>query len=387
MLRSRDRILTTHIGSLPRPDDLLRMMQQREAGQPVDQAAFARRVESAVKDVVDRQIDLGIDIVDDGEQGKPSFVTYINSRLGGFTPGGPRGNPWRQSREGRAFPDFYASVEAHASGAPGRALQMVCTAPIRYTGQAELQAQLDTFRQALGGRAAEAFVPSIAPSNVEGWNRNEYYPTEDAYLLAIGEALREEYEAIVAAGFLLQIDDPAMATRYTREPDESVEQCRRWARTRVGVLNHALRNIPPDRVRFHTCYSINMGPRATDMELKDLIDIMLEVRAGAFSFEAANPRHEHEWRLWGEVAVPEGAIIIPGVISHTTVLVEHPEVVAERLIRYAEVVGRDNVIAGADCGFASFAASHEMHPSIVWAKLAALVEGARIASGRLWPRS
>jgi 5-methyltetrahydropteroyltriglutamate--homocysteine methyltransferase len=385
MLRSRDRILTTHIGSLPRPDDLLQMMLDRQAGQPAEPAAFDRRVRQAVTDVVDRQIELGVDIIDDGEQGKASFVTYINERLGGFTPGGPRGNPWRRSREGHAFPEFYASVEAHASGAPGRALQMVCTSAIRYTGHAALQSQLDTFRDAVGGRVQEAFVPSIAPSNVEGWNRNEYYKTTEDYLLAIGEALREEYEAIVAAGFLLQIDDPAMATRYTREPDESIEQCRTWARVRVGVLNHALRNIPPERVRFHTCYSINMGPRTTDMELKDLVDIMLEVRAGAFSFEAANPRHEHEWRLWADVKLPAGAVIIPGVISHTTVLVEHPETVAERLVRYAGVVGRENVIAGADCGFASFAASHEMHPSIVWAKLAALVEGARIASGRLWP--
>jgi 5-methyltetrahydropteroyltriglutamate--homocysteine methyltransferase len=382
--RSTGKILTTHVGSLPRPDDLLAMMIKREDGGAVDPAVFSARANRAVEEVVNKQTDLGIDIINDGEQGKISFVTYVNERLSGIVAGEPRGNLWKNTREGQAFPEFYAEVEAHASGAPGRARQMICVDRLRYSGKQQLDEQLRVFRAAVDRAGVkEAFVPSISPSNVERWQRNEYYKSTDEYLEAIAEALREEYETIVAAGFLLQVDDPAMATRYTMTTD-SLEDTRRWANVRVDVLNHALRNIPEDKIRFHTCYSINMGPRATDMELKDLVDIMLRVRAGAFSFEFGNPRHEHEWSVWQNIKLPAGKILIPGVISHTTVLIEHPELVAERIVRFANVVGPENVIAGADCGFASFAASHEMHPSIVWAKLAALVEGARIASKRIW---
>jgi 5-methyltetrahydropteroyltriglutamate--homocysteine methyltransferase len=382
--RSTGKILTTHVGSLPRPDDLLAMMIKREDGGAVDPAVFSARANRAVEEVVNKQTDLGIDIINDGEQGKISFVTYVNERLSGIVAGEPRGNLWKNTREGQAFPEFYAEVEAHASGAPGRARQMICVDRLRYSGKQQLDEQLRVFRAAVDRAGVkEAFVPSISPSNVERWQRNEYYKSTDEYLEAIAEALREEYETIVAAGFLLQVDDPAMATRYTMTTD-SLEDTRRWANVRVDVLNHALRNIPEDKIRFHTCYSINMGPRATDMELKDLVDIMLRVRAGAFSFEFGNPRHEHEWSVWQNVKLPAGKILVPGVISHTTVLIEHPELVAERIVRFANIVGPENVIAGADCGFASFAASHEMHPSIVWAKLAALVEGARIASKRIW---
>jgi 5-methyltetrahydropteroyltriglutamate--homocysteine methyltransferase len=382
--RSTGKFLTTHVGSLPRPDDLLAMMIKREDGGDVDAAAFSARANRAVEEVVKKQAELGIDIINDGEQGKISFVTYVNERLSGIVAGEPRGNFWKNTREGQAFPEFYAEVEAHASGAPGRARQMICVDGLRYSGKKQLDEQLQVFRAAVDHAGVkEAFVPSISPSNVERWQRNDYYKSADDYLEAIAEALREEYEAIVAAGFLLQVDDPAMATRYTMTTD-SLENTRRWANVRVDILNHALRNIPEDKIRFHTCYSINMGPRATDMELKDLVDIMLRVRAGAYSFEFGNPRHEHEWSVWEKVKLPASKILIPGVISHTTVLIEHPELVAERIVRFAKVVGPENVIAGADCGFASFAASHEMHPSIVWAKLAALVEGAEIASKRIW---
>jgi 5-methyltetrahydropteroyltriglutamate--homocysteine methyltransferase len=382
--RSANRFSTTHVGSLPRPDDLLTMMIDRQEGGAVDEAQFAARVNRAIDESVATQAQLGIDIINDGEQGKISFVTYVNERLSGIVPGEPRGNLWKNTREGQAFPEFYAEVEAHASGAPGRARRMICVEPLRYAGKALLNEELKVFKAAVDrAGVVEAFVPSISPANVERWQQNQYYKTEHDYLEAIAEAMREEYEAIVAAGFLLQIDDPALATRHTMTT-ESIEATRKWANVRVDVLNHALRNLPEDKIRFHTCYSINMGPRATDMELKDLVDIMLRVRAGAYSFEFANPRHEHEWALWETVKLPPGKILIPGVISHTTVLVEHPELVAERLIRFAKVVGAENVIAGADCGFASFAASHEMHPSIVWAKLAALVEGARIGSKRIW---
>ena len=384
MHRSTNQFLTTHVGSLPRPDDLLAMMVDREEGREVDAVAFSSRVSRAVDEIVDKQVNLGIDVINDGEQGKVSFVTYVNERLSGIVAGEPRGNLWKNTREGQAFPEFYAEVESHASGAPGRARQMICVDRLRYSGRALLDQQLKEFKAAADrAGVVEAFVPSISPANVERWQRNEYYKNNDEYLEAIAEAMREEYEAIVTAGFLLQVDDPAMATRYTMTTD-SIETTRNWANVRVDVLNHALRNLPQDKVRFHTCYSINMGPRATDMELKDFVDIMLRVRAGAYSFEFANPRHEHEWTIWENVKLPKEKILIPGVISHTTVLVEHPLLVAERLVCFADVVGAENVIAGADCGFASFAASHEMHPSIVWAKLAAMVEGARIASQRVW---
>jgi 5-methyltetrahydropteroyltriglutamate--homocysteine methyltransferase len=369
---------------LPRPDYLLTMIIQRENGGNVDPRAFSARAHRAVEEAVERQAALGIDIVNDGEQGKISFVTYVNERLSGIVPGEPRGNLWKNTREGQAFPEFYAAVEAHASGAPGRARQMICVDQLRYAGKRQLDEELQVFRTAVDRAGVkEAFVPSISPSNVERWQRNDYYKSNDEYLEAIAEAMRVEYEAIVAAGFLLQIDDPAMATRHTMTTD-SLDSTRNWANIRVDVLNHALRNIPEEKIRFHTCYSINMGPRSTDMELKDLVDIMLRVRAGAYSFEFANPRHEHEWTVWESVKLPVGKILIPGVISHTTVLIEHPELVAQRIIRFADVVGPENLIAGADCGFASFAASHEMHPSIVWAKLAALVEGARLATERIW---
>ena len=256
---------------------------------------------------------------------------------------------------------------------------------MRYKGQQQLQTELANLKAALDGvAAAEAFVPSIAPSNVEVTQPNEYYPSEEAYLSAVADAMREEYQAIVAAGFLLQIDDPFLVSYYIMRPDLDIAACRKWAHARVEALNHALAGIPEDRIRFHTCYSINMGPRVHDMELKDVVDIILKVRAGAYSFEAANPRHDHEWKVWKDAKLPDDKILIPGVITQSTVLVEHPELVAERLVRFADVVGRERVIAGADCGFASFAGSNEVHPSITWAKFQALAEGARLASKRLW---
>jgi 5-methyltetrahydropteroyltriglutamate--homocysteine methyltransferase len=262
----------------------------------------------------------------------------------------------------------------------------VCTGPITYKGQEALQTDIDNLKAALQGvQVKEAFMPAISPTNIEGQRPNEYYPTEEAYLYAIAEAMREEYSRIVGAGFLLQIDDPRLVTYYVANPAVSIEQCRKWAELRVEVLNHALRDIPPDKVRFHTCYSINIGPRIHDMPLKDIVDVLLKINAGAYSFEAANPRHEHEWRVWEQVKLPEGKVLVPGVISHTTNLVEHPELVAERLVKYAQVVGRENVIAGSDCGFSSLATTDpEVHPTVVWAKFQAMAEGARLASAQLW---
>jgi 5-methyltetrahydropteroyltriglutamate--homocysteine methyltransferase len=387
MRRSSDRFLTTHVGSLPRPDDLLKMMTEKDSGHRVDPTAFSARVQRAVAEIVKRQVEIGVDVIDDGEQGKASFVTYANERLGGIEPGSPARQRGEHPAKAWHFPSSTRRSRRMRAARPRERCRWSAPVLSAMSGRRSWTRRSRPSRPPSTAPAPwKDFLPAISPTNVEAWQRNEYYKSNDEFLFAIAEAMRVEYEAIVAAGVLLQIDDPGLATHYARMPDLSVEDCRRWARVRVQALNHALRNIPPEKVRFHTCYSINMGPRVSDMELKDLVDIMLEVRAGAFSFEAANPRHEHEWRVWADVKLADGRIIIPGVISHTTVLVEHPELVAERILRFAQVVGCENVIAGADCGFASFAASHEMHPTIVWAKLAALAAGARIASRRMWLR-
>jgi 5-methyltetrahydropteroyltriglutamate--homocysteine methyltransferase len=378
MRRSVERILTTHAGSLPRPPDLLALA-------PADPAR-AGRVRQAVAEAVRRQAACGLDVVTDGEMGKPSFITYVTERLSGFERSAePGALPWAGSKEATSFPEFYEPMLRQSPNAA--APRFVCTGPVRYVGHAQVQADIENLRAALSGLGVEeAFIPAIAPSNVEGRQKNAHYKTDEEYLFAIAEAMHEEYRAIVDAGFLLQIDDPRLVTYYILNPRSTVKECRTWAELRVEALNHALRGIPRERVRFHTCYSINMGPRVHDMELKDVVDLILKVQAGAYSFEAANPRHEHEWRVWETVTLPDDAVLIPGVITQSTVLVEHPELVAERIARFASVVGRERVVAGADCGFASFAGSTEIHPSVVWAKLAALTEGARIASRRLWGR-
>jgi 5-methyltetrahydropteroyltriglutamate--homocysteine methyltransferase len=386
MKSSTERLLTTHVGSLPRPDDLFDTMLKRMDGEAVDEQAYAERVRRAVGDCVRQQVAAGLDVVSDGEMGKPSFITYAASRLSGLERReGFRPSPFANTRETRDFPEYYRSAVAEQVSARRRRALMVCAGPVAYKGHAALKADLDTLKTALArAGAAEAFVPAIAPSNVEATTPNEYYPTPEAYVFAIAAAMREEYKAIVDAGFLLQIDDPFLVTYYITRPDLDIAACRKWAELRVEALNAALDGIPADRIRFHTCYSINMGPRVHDMQLKDIVDIILKVRAGAYSFEGANPRHEHEWEDWKRSKIPDDAILIPGVITQSTVLVEHPELVAQRLERFAAVVGRERVIAGADCGFASFAGSNEVHPSIVWAKFKALVDGARIASRRLW---
>jgi 5-methyltetrahydropteroyltriglutamate--homocysteine methyltransferase len=261
----------------------------------------------------------------------------------------------------------------------------VCVAAIAYKGHRQLERDIANFKAALSRVAvAEAFLPAVSPNQVGYRRPNEYYRTTDEYELAIAEALREEYRAIVDAGFLLQIDDPQLVTHYMRNPDLSIEDYRRWAERHVELLNHTLRGIPRDRIRFHTCYSVAFGPRVHDMELKNVVDLIVKIRAGAHSFEAANPRHEHEWKVWETVDLPEETLLIPGVVTQSTAVVEHPELVAQRIERFAGIVGRENVIAGVDCGFASTARSADMPASVVWAKLDALVEGARIASKRLW---
>jgi 5-methyltetrahydropteroyltriglutamate--homocysteine methyltransferase len=393
MNRSTDRILCTHVGSLPRPPQLLRSMTASRNGKTTAPPEWERQVSEAVADVVRRQIELGIDIVDDGEMSKPSFSRYVTDRLKGFEPDpGAQGQAfWAGSREELDFPDYYGSGEPSApaaiafpAGSSGPS-PMVCTGRIAYTGHRAVRTDIENLRAALqGADVRDAFIPAVSPAQVEYSHRNSYYGSQEEFLFAIADALREEYSTIAAAGFMVQIDDPILATYYTMNPRASVEQCRAWAAVRVDALNHALRGFPRDRVRFHTCYSIDVGPRVHDMQLTDVVDLILKVNAGAYSFEAANPRHEHEWRVWEDVTLPEDTVLIPGVVTQSTVLVEHPELVAQRIERFASVVGRERVIAGADCGFSTVAGSTGIPPTVAWAKLASIAEGARLASKRLW---
>jgi 5-methyltetrahydropteroyltriglutamate--homocysteine methyltransferase len=387
MKLSASRILTTHCGSLPRPKDLLDLMSAKLKGEPYDAQAYAQRVRSAVAETVRKQIECGIDIPTDGEQGKPGFFVYVSERLAGFEPDrGPR--PTMFEAEVAAFPEYYEQYFSHAmlGGTIAPIVRLVCTGPVSYRGQEAVQRDIENLKAALrnvpdGRTPAEAFVPSVAPSGV---GRNAYYKTEEEFFHAVGEAMHEEYQAIVDAGFLVQIDDPFLTELFSFSSLSAAEK-RKTGEMYVEAVNHALRGIPSEKVRYHTCYGINEGPRVHDAPLADVVDIMLRVNAGAFSFEAANPRHEHEYHLWERVRLPAGKALIPGVITHASNIVEHPELIAERIARYAKLVGRENVIAGADCGFSSQATYNtEVHPTVVWAKFQALAEGARLATKQLW---
>ena len=387
MKRSTERILTTHVGSLARPRNVLDLLWAKERGEDYDTDTFESSVKGAVDDIVQGQVDAGIDIVCDGEQSKSSFLTYIAERLKGFSPSENQGEDlWTESRETIAFPEFYEAHRKAREGLVAKPVKLVCTGPVEYCGHNALQRDIANVKAAAEARGAEeVFMTAVSPSDVEGQQANEYYGSEEEYLKAIANAMHEEYKAIVESGVVLQIDDPRLLTYYISRPDLSVADCRKWAELRVEALNHALQGLPEDRVRFHTCYGINIGPRVHEMNLADIVDIMLKVNAGAYLFEAGNPRHEHEWTVWRDVKVPEGKSLVPGVISHSTPLVEHPQLIAQRLVRFAEVVGRENVMGGSDCGFASFAATEqEIHPSIVWAKFKNLAEGAKLASEKLW---
>jgi 5-methyltetrahydropteroyltriglutamate--homocysteine methyltransferase len=388
MKRSTERIITTFVGSLARPADLVELLKTKESGRPYNREKFDDRVKSAVAEIVRRQAAAGVDIVSDGEQSKAGFVNYISERLAGFEPrpAPPRPGPWVGSREVIDFPEYYEWYSRWRGEPVGPSTALVCTGPITYKGHEALKRDIENFKAALKGiNVAEAFMPATSPANIEAQRKNEYYPTEEAYLYAIADAMREEYKAIIAAGFLLQVDDPRLVTYYNSTPGSTLEQCRKWAELRVEAVNYALKDIPPEKVRFHTCYGINIGPRVNDMALKDMVDIMLRINAGAYSFEAANPRHEHEWRVWEGVKLPPEKILIPGVITHCSNIVEHPELVADRILHFARIVGRENVIAGSDCGFSSQAtAEPEIHPTVVWAKFKAMADGARLASKQLW---
>ena len=393
MQRSTNRILTTHTGSLPRPADLVALLNAKELGEPYDKAALDARVRRAIADVVAKQTATGIDVIGDGEHSKVNWMAYARGRLAGLEEIDSPPRFRTATRDSLAFTAAYEDLKIMHAARSGalvakrtvRPRALVCSGPIRYVGHDELRADIANLKAALAGSPIEeAFMTAISPSNLELYYENRHYGSDEEYLEALGEAMREEYLAIVAAGFLLQIDDPRMATHYNRAPNASIEDCRKFIALRVEALNHALRDIPDDRVRFHTCYSVNIAPRVHDFELKHFVDLMLQIRAGAFVIEAANPRHEHEWQVWQDVRLPEDKILIPGVVSHCTHLVEHPELVAQRIGRFAVVVGRERVIAGTDCGFGTSGAGDEVHPEVAWAKLRALVEGAAIASRRLW---
>ncbi len=374
------RILTTHVGSLPRPARLSELMVTRLDGKPYDQKAYDAAVTQAVGDCIAWQCDHGIDIVSDGEQSKAGFFAYVRERVAGIEPNTEK-KQRAHTKERDAFPEFYEA--GHSGTQPAGS---ICTGPLKYTGNALLQADIANAKQALAGRKVEdLFFPCASVGTVEGAVINCFYKTEDEYLEAVAELMRVEYEAIVNAGFSIQLDDPRLAMQWMLEPGMSVEEARRWAARRVEAMNHSVRNIPSSRIRHHTCYGINMGPRVFDFEMKHLIDIILKINADFYSFEFGNPRHEHEWKLWEGVKLAEGKALLPGVVTHATVIVEHPELVAERIGKFASVVGKENVIASTDCGFASTPrAVPEVHDTIVDAKFKALAEGARIASRQLF---
>jgi 5-methyltetrahydropteroyltriglutamate--homocysteine methyltransferase len=395
MKLSSDRILTTHTGSLPRPADLVAILNAKELGASYDQTFYHDRIRRAVSEIVRKQAEAGIDIVDDGEHSKVNWMAYARARLSGLaeidSPVRFRG----PTRDSLAFPGTYDDMGVMLAGRSGaivpkrhvRPKAQVCTGPIAYVGRKELQTDIDNLKQALKEvDISEGFMTAISPSNLELYYENRFYASDEEYLAALADAMRVEYKTIVDAGLLLQIDDPRMATHYNRSINASIEDCRKFIAVRVEAVNHALRGIPADRVRFHTCYSVNIAPRVHDFELRYFVDLMLQVGAAAYLIEAANPRHEHEWQIWQEVKLPADKILVPGVVSHCIHLVEHPELVAQRIERFAGVIGRERVIAGTDCGFGTSGAGDEVHPEVAWAKLNALVEGAHIASQRLWRR-
>ncbi len=385
MRRSTDRVITTHVGSLIRPPEVLEALRARERGG--DPAACDAAIRRAVTDVVKRQVEAGIDVPDDGEYSKTGFTAYVTDRLSGFEmrppPPGQRA-VLNVGRDRRAFADFYAEYDTTEGQSNG--MTAVCVGPIRYVGMATLRADFDSLRGATSAAGVEeAFIPAAAPGTIELQRRNEHYPTEEDYLFAIADAMREEYRAIVEAGFVLQVDDPRVVVQYDlQDPAPTVAEYRSFMELRVEALNRALRGLPADRIRYHLCWGSWHGPHTTDIPLADIVDLVLRVHAGAISVESANARHAHEWTVWEKVRLPEGRILIPGVISHNTNNVEHPELVAQRIETFARLVGRESVIAGADCGFAQGAFYRRVHPSIMWAKLRALADGARIASARLW---
>jgi 5-methyltetrahydropteroyltriglutamate--homocysteine methyltransferase len=390
MKRSTDRILTTHTGSIARPDDLLDIMREKENGRPYDKDAFAKRVRSAVIECVHSQVEAGLDVINDGEQGKSGFTSYQNERLGGFEtapapPGGhqpPRLSGWPEVEE---FPEYYATyLKTNMMGATlAPNLPMVCTGPVKYIGHEAVATDIDNLKAGLEGQTyEEAFLSSANPANLAN-QKNEYYKTNEEFLTALADAVHEEYKAIIDAGFIIQLDDPAAANLWgfrNLEPEERRKQCEQ----RVELINYALKGIPAEKIRYHTCFSINMGPHIYDLHLQDYVEYMLQVNAQAISFEVMNLRHIQDYHAFEKVKVPEGKIITPGMLSNGANWVEHPDLIAELTVNYAKLVGKENVMIGNDCGFASQAGAREIDPKVAWHKFAALSEGARRASKQLW---
>ena len=400
-----DRILTTHTGSLARPQAILDFLIAMERGEDYDRAAYERALTDAVSDVVRRQAEAGIDVVDDGEMGKPSWITYLYERTSGIEPrmvDTEGGRVYPPSRDRIAVPDFYVGHDRQQAEEIFEVMGMVMpeepdgdspqltkkyfvTAPLEYDNTA-LQRDIANFKQTLEGvEVVDAFMPVVAPASAY-WLENEHYATEEEFVFALADVLHQEYKGIVDAGFLLQVDDAVLLHEYDSilSLGGSVEDYRRWAELRVEALNHALSGLPEDRVRYHVCFGSWHGPHVFDPPLHEVIDLVLKVNAGYYLIEMANPRHEHEWRLWEDVKLPEGKVLVPGVVTHHTNVVEHPELVADRIVRIANVVGRDSVMGGTDCGFAQGAFLQRVHPTIQWAKLQALAEGAKIATKQLF---
>jgi len=395
MRRSTDRILVSHVGALPRPEGLQRVFDAGRA----EEAAFQALLPSAVAEVVERQVAAGVDVVTDGEIAKRGLFTgYVRDRMTGFeervvTAGDVPRSAGISGRDRRRFPGFYAAglggfsygaVAAPTGGVPdpiaSGPVGYVCTGPLRYTGADAARADIARLTGAIAGRDVEAFLPAITPGTVEHWLANEYYPDDESFLSAIADVLHEEYRVITDAGLVLQLDDPDLPDAWQMFPDMTVPEYRRYAALRVEALNHALRGIPEEQVRLHVCWGSFHGPHRDDIGLGDVIDLILSVPARCYSIEAANPRHEHEWEVWEDAGLPDGKILMPGVVGHASDIIEHPDLVAQRIERYARIAGRENVIAGTDCGLGG-----RVHPEIAWAKLEELAEGARRATTRLWP--
>ncbi len=391
MKTSTDRILTTHVGSLIRPDDLQAFLRARQGGKPYDEDAFQACLAKSVADVVRRQADAGIDVVSDGEFGKSiSWAQYALTRLSGFERRPMKSeaaNPFKRGADRTKFSEFYAELDAKE--AVSTTMEAICVGPIAYTGNDELTRDIANFKAALKGvGVAEGFMPVAAPASVIPDRKNEYYKNDEELQTAIAAAMRTEYKTIVDAGFIVQLDDARSAVTYDRMvPPGSFADYKKWLEKQIDILNHAIEGLPSDRIRYHVCWGSWPGPHTSDVPLKDIVDVILKAKVGAFVIEGANPRHEHEWQVWKNVKLGEGRLLIPGVISHATNVVEHPELVAERIVRIAKLVGRENVIAGTDCGFAQGPFYRRVHPQIMWAKLEALAEGARLASKELWSKA
>ncbi|HUL87350.1 MAG TPA: cobalamin-independent methionine synthase II family protein [Pseudolabrys sp.] len=388
MKRSSSRILSTHVGSLIRPQPLQEFLRARQGGKTYDEKAYQKCLAESVATVVREQAQAGIDVVSDGEFGKTiSWAQYALDRLSGFERRPIRqeaANPFKRGADRTKFAEFYAELDAKEAVAT--TTEAICVGPIKYTGQAELQQDIDNFKSALKTtKVEEAFLPVAAPASVIPDRKNEYYKSDEELQAAIAEAMRTEYKTIVDSGFLLQLDDARSAVTFDRMvPPASFTDYRRWLAGQVDTLNHAIAGLPVDRIRYHVCWGSWPGPHTSDVPLKDIVDLILKVKVGAYVIEGANPRHEHEWQVWKAARLAADQVLIPGVISHATNVVEHPELVAERIVRLARIVGRENIIAGTDCGFAQGPFYRRVHPSVMWAKLEALSQGARLASKELW---